>query len=45
MPSMSLLYLIVLLQLWLTAGSDLVGRSNKSGFVSVQGGRFQLDGK
>ncbi len=45
MPSMSLFYLIVFLQLWLTAGSDLVERNNKSGFVSVKDGRFQLDGK
>jgi len=42
---MSLLYLVVILQFWLTAGLTLVGRNNTSGFVSVQDGHFQLDGK
>jgi len=42
---MSLLYLVLILQCWLTAGLTLVGRNNSSGFVSVQGSRFQLDGK
>jgi mannan endo-1,4-beta-mannosidase len=39
------LCLIVILQFWLSAAINLVGRNNTSGFVSVQDGRFHLDGK
>ena len=39
------LYLVVLLQFWLCTAMNLVERNNTSGFVSVNDGRFQLDGR
>jgi mannan endo-1,4-beta-mannosidase len=38
------LCLVVILQFWITAATSLVARNNSTGFVSVSGGRFSLDG-
>jgi len=42
---MSLVFcLIVLFQFWCAAATNLVARNDSTGFVSVQGGSFQLEG-
>jgi len=37
--------LTVILHFWIASASNLVERNNSSGYVTVSGGRFQLDGK